>query len=323
MLLKYFNSNRLNILVFISLLPAVYWIPSLFHTASPPAVVAEGIPLGRLILDFNRDFRLIAALLALSLVMVNAYLLVQLNIIHIFIPVRTQLPSLFYSVLAIGMIQLHQLTPSLVASTILILVFYRIFNAYKSETVSMNFLDAGMLISLASLVYFPALSFFLFLLASLVILRPFMWREWVFAFLGLLIPYLLLVSVYYLADIPFREYIGDISEGLKRTPGQFKLSQLVNWSFVLVFLLISSFYIATSIDNMKIHARKYFLVFLMFFLVAVLDYFIVPGTGAGSVFVVSVPLSYLFTHYFTKCRKTWMNEILFLLFLLLLFWQRI
>ena len=323
MLLKYFNSNRISILLFIFLLPVLYWIPSFFLSATYTTPEPSGIPLGRWILIFNRDFRFIASLLALGLVAVNAYLLVQLNTIHIFIPVRTQLPSYFYALLVIGMTQLHQLTPPLVASTLLILVLFRILSTYKSESISIHFMDAGMLIALASLVYFPALFFFLFLLAGMTILRPFIWREWVFAFLGLVIPYVFLISVYYLADIPFGTYLRDIAGSMQKAEQHFKLSQIVSWAYAMAFMLISSYFLILAINSMKIHARYFFLVYLLLFLFSVLIYLFIRGAGTGMVYLVSIPLAYLFTYYFARCRRNWYNEAFFLLFLLLLLWQRI
>jgi hypothetical protein len=321
MFLKYFNSNRISVIVLITLLPVVYWIPSLFQETSVYITEPAGVPLGRLIISFNRDFRLISSLVALLLVMFNAYLLIQLNTVNIFIPVRTQLPSFFYVILAISMSELHQLTPALVSSTLLILVFYRIFSAYKSERISINFMDAGLLISTASLIYFPSLFFFFFLLASMVFLRPFNWRESAFAVLGLLWPYFFLISVYYLADIPITDFYRDVVDSFIKQAQNYKLSHLINWSYVLFFMLISSVYMVGAIDMMKIHARKFFLVFLVFFLVSVLIFVIIPG--AGMVYFISVPLAYLFSYYFIKCKRTWYNELFFTVILLLLLWQRI
>jgi hypothetical protein len=298
-------------------------MPSLFQVNSIPISETAGVPLGKVIFLFSRNFRLISSIIALLLIIVNGYLLIQLNTVHIFIPFRTQLPSFFYVTLAMGMTQLHQLTPALVSSTLLILVFYRIFNAYKAEEISTNFLDAGLLISTASLVYFPSLVFFLFLLAGISLLRPFIWREWAFAVLGLILPYFFLISVFYLADIPVAGFYKDIADSFIKTAQDFRLSNVVNWSYVLLFMLISSYFMAIALDNMKIHARKFFMVFLVFFLFSVFIFLIMPGAGAGMVYFVSVPLAYLFSYFFVKCKRTWINEIFFVLFLLLLLWQRI
>lgn len=323
MLLKYFSSNRLSVIVVIWLIPVICWIPSLIRPAGVQAPEVIGIPPERMLLAFNEHFRLLSSILALSLIVFNGFLLIQLNIIHVFIPRHTQLPALFYLMLVVGINQLHQLTPALVSSTLLILVFYRMFNAYKTEGSSMNFLDAGLLISLASLFYFQALGFFLLLLAAMLVLRPFNWREWTYAWIGLIIPYLFLCSVYFLADIPLKAYFGDISGSLAKHPIQFNLSEIISWGYSGIVTLICSYDMIENSRNMKIQTRKFFRIFLLFFLFSGLIFLVVPGTGKGMVYYLSVPLAYLFTFYFTKSKRNWFHELLFIMFFLLLLWQRI
>jgi len=322
MLLKYFNSNRLSVVILFVLLPILFWIPS-FGREAVDVADPGGMPLGNWIIAFNNNFRVLASLIALLLIILNGYLLIQLNTVHIFIPYRTPLPLYFYCILAISFTQFHWLTPALVASTLIILVFYRVFSAYKIDRISINFLDAGILIATASLIYFPTLFLFIGLLITLLLIRPFIWREWVFSLIGLLIPYAFAFSAYYLLDIPAGDLFSRMSDSFERQPIDFRLSQIVNWSFVLFFVIISSYYIAKAIDSMKIHARKFFLVFLAFFCFSLLLFFVIRGAGAGMLYIGAVPLAYLFTHYFVKCNRSWVNDFFFVVFILLLIWQRI
>jgi len=73
------------------------------------------------------------------------------------------MPALFYILLAACFNPLHQLTPALLASSLIIMTLYRIVNTYESDGLSFNFLDAGFLIALASLIYFQAILFALLL----------------------------------------------------------------------------------------------------------------------------------------------------------------
>jgi hypothetical protein len=233
------------------------------------------------------------------------------------------LPLFFYALLTIGVTQLGHLTPALVASTLIIIVFYRIFNTYKSERISLNFVDAGLLIGLASLFYFQSILFFAFLLVALAIIRPFIWREWAFACIGLLLPYLFVFSYYYLRDIPIGEFFTGLSVAFQRDPAHLPISQLANWGYVLFFIIVSSYILANAIDSMKIHARKFFLSFLAYFLCSVIIFFVIPGSGMQMVYFTAVPLAYLFSYYFVRCKRNWINELFIALFILLLIWQRI
>jgi hypothetical protein len=322
MLLKYVNSHRITVIVLFLLVPVLYWIPSMVHL-TPLTPAANDVTFGKWISVFNYKFSGLASFIALLLLIVNGYLLLQLNTVHFFIPFRTQLPLFFYLLLTLGINQLHQLTPALVASTLIILMFYRIFHAYKTEGISLNFVDAGLLISLASLFYFPAIFFFPALLTGLVIMRPFIWREWVFAVIGLLIPYLITFSGYYLLDIPGSELFRGMETTFTHVSRSLRLSQVINWSYILLFTLIGSYYMSNAIDSMKIHARVFFEMFLVFFLFSVLIFLLVPGAGTAMVYFVAIPLSYLFSHYFIKCERNWINELFLDIFLLLFIWQRV
>jgi hypothetical protein len=183
-------------------------------------------------------------------------------------------------------------------------------------------LDAGLLIALASLIYFPSIFFFICLLITLLFIRPFIWREWVFAFIGLLIPYAFAFSINYLLDKPASGLFNGMAADFKSLPVELKFSQIVNWSYVMFFMVVASYYIAKAIDSMKIHARKFFLVFLTFFVLSLLLFFVIRG-GTGMIYIGSVPLAYLFTHYFVRCRRMWLNDIFFAVFIVLLIWQRI
>ncbi len=213
-------------------------------------------------------------LIALLIILTNAFLLIQLNTIHIFIPVRTQLPALFYIVLTAGFNPTHQLTPALVDSLLVIIILFRLFVTYKTDGPSVNFLDTGFLIALASLIYFPAILLFIFLLVALVMLRPLNWREWVYVFLGLMLPYLFVVSGYYVAGVPVREFFPGFSGLFQHHKQTYSIIQLIGWLFIAGMMIYSSYFMASAIDKMKIHGRKIFMLFLWLFLFTVMH---LPG----------------------------------------------
>ncbi len=182
------------------------------------------------IASFNAHYRVLSMLIALLIILTNAFLLIQLNTIHIFIPVRTQLPALFYIVLTAGFNPTHQLTPALVGSLLVIIILFRLFVTYKSDGPSVNFLDTGFLIAIASLIYFPAILLFLFLIVALIMLRSSEWREWVYIFLGLLLPYLFVASGYYIAGVPVKEFFPGFSGLFQHHKGSYSIMQLIGWS---------------------------------------------------------------------------------------------
>jgi len=315
--LRFFNSNSISVLVLLALIPILIWIPD-FLKAVPLDQTLTGTVPALWIASFNVHFRVLSMLIALLIILTNAFLLIQLNTIHIFIPVRTQLPALFYIVLTAGFNPTHQLTPALVDSLLVIIILYRLFATYKIDGPSVNFLDTGFLIAVASMIYFPAILMFLFLLVSLVMLRPLNWREWVYVFLGLMLPYLFVISGYYVAGVPIRDFFPGFGGLFQHHKQTYSIIQLVGWIFVAGMMIYASYFLASAIDNMKIHGRKIFMLFLWLFLFAVIIYLVIPGVGMDIVSIAAIPLSYLFSHYFCNCTRNWINEGLLSLFLVMM-----
>jgi hypothetical protein len=316
--LRFFNSNSIGVLVLLALIPILYWIPDFFKEVPLHDQAFTGTVPALWIASFNAHYRVLSMLIALLIILANAFLLIQLNTIHIFIPVRTQLPALFYIVLTAGFNPAHQLTPALVVSLLVIIVLFRLFVTYKSDGPSVNFLDTGFLIAIASMIYFPAILLFVFLIVALVMLRPLDWREWVYIFLGLMLPYLFVVSGYYVAGVPVREFFPGFGEMFQHHRQTYSIMQLTGWLFLVGMVVYSSYFMASAIDNMKIHGRKIFMLFLWLFLFSVCIYLVIPGVGMDMVSIAAIPLSYLFSHYFCNCTRNWINEGILSIFLVML-----
>jgi hypothetical protein len=316
--LRFFNSNSLGVLVLLVLIPIVYWIPDFFKTVPLQDQAITGTVPAVWITSFNAHYRVLAMLIALLIILTNAFLLIQLNTIHIFIPLRTQLPALFYIVLTAGFNPTHQLTPALVDSLIVIIILFRLFVTYKSDGPSVNFLDTGFLIAIASMIYFPAILLFLFLIVALIMLRPLNWREWVYIFLGLLLPYLFLASGYYLAGVPVKEFFQGFSGLFHHHKNSYSIIQLIGWLYVFGMMIYSSYFMSSAVDNMKIHGRKIFMLFLWLFIFAICIYLFIPAVGMDIVSIAAISLSFLFSHYFCNCTRNWINEGLLSIFLVLM-----
>jgi hypothetical protein len=316
--LRFFNGNSIGVLVLLVLIPFLYWIPDFFKVVPLQDQAFNGTVPALWIASFNAHYRVLSMLIALLIILTNAFLLIQLNTIHIFIHVRTQLPALFYIVLTAGFNPTHQLTPALVDSLLVMIILFRLFVTYKTDGPSVNFLDTGFLIAVASMIYFPAILLFIFLLVALIMLRPLNWREWVYVFLGLMLPYLFVVSGYYIAGVPVREFFQGFSGLFQHHKQTYSIIQLIGWAFIAGMMIYSSYFMTSAIDKMKIHGRKIFMLYLWLFLFAVIIYLVIPGAGMDIVSIAAIPLSFLFSHYFCNCPRNWINEGLLSLFLVMM-----
>ena len=293
------------------------WVPVFISSdLQPPADLAPSSYLGGYLAAFNQDHPFITAVFAIWVIIANGFLMLQLNSAHIFIATRTQMPALLYMLLCSVFAGHAILIPALIASFLILLMLFRVFAAYKMETLSYNLMDAGILVSVASLFYFPAVLFYPVLLIVLSIIRPYIWREWVFTLIGLVLPYLFILAFFYLADLDIKE----LGNGMQRMFLSGQVFEMNRYSlgflaYVCFLLLLGSFYMIRAIGNIKIHARKFFISFLWIFIGSLMIFFLVPGAGIEMMCFAALPISFLIGYYFAHCRPNRINNLFLWLFL--------
>ena len=197
------------------------------------------------------------------------------------------------------------------------MVFSKILSLYKSNNPLPPIFDAGLLnIALASLFYFPALVFMLFLLLGLFVLRPFKWREWVVSFMGLVAPYFL-ISLYYFWNnqllffystlLPF-----NIGGGFKFSetllPGMWAMLGLLTMLLLLAIGKIQSNYY-----KMAVRSRNYILSLFILLLIGVLSVFLSPEKSLNALQILALPIAVLIAFYFIHVKRLFMAEVLLIL----------
>jgi hypothetical protein len=317
MLLRLFRSTGAQILVLIPLMGFLLWLPSII---SPPKTQflfdAYPMPTYKLVREIIPVESLFGSVLTFGLILFQSLLLVRLNTRFIFINNRTYLPALFFVLITAAIPELQRLNPVIFSGFFLLLAVEQLFNAYRHEKVAYEIFSASFLISLGA-TFYPFLIFFLFIVwASLVILRPFIWREWVFSIIGFFLPWFFVFSYYYLIHGDphkiFTDYALIFGSGYK-----FKYYSGLTYGFVsfLVFLiLLASQFIIKEYTGKKILPRKAFLLFLWLFVNTILVYLLVEQTSAELIFLGAIPVSYLLSNYFNFMRShRWGDIFLFTL----------
>jgi hypothetical protein len=326
MLIKLFKSRQQFVIILILILTILFWIPSIaFHKSVLFVFDFYPAPLYKPLQFIEYSYPVAATIFSLALVIIIGFMLVRLNVRFFFIQTRTQLPAFFYILICSSFIPLHRMNPVLIGCFILVLAIYKIFDTYKKEKLCYNFFDAAMLISVASMFYFNFIFFILVIWAGLILLRPFILREWIFSVVGFILPYILIFSYYYLRDYDisrlFDVYRSYFSYG--KYDMKFDLSYKLLLIYYLLLLLIGSIYMMSVYTTRKIYSRKYFMFFLWLFLITVAVYCIIPSAGYEMILILSISVSFLFTHYYINIKSGWINDLLFNLFPGLLIYLRI
>jgi len=258
----------------------------------------------------QHTYLLLTFLVTLLLLMIGFYL-TRIAINFLIISLRSQFPAIFF--LSISAFAFHQeiFSGAIIASLILLICLGRLFGSVNQKGLSYQFLDSGLLLGIASLFYFNILFLFPFFLLTQVVLRPPNWRELIFVFIGMFLPFLYIFSVFFLQDISFAETWNQIMGWvfLKRTAS-------MNWYFLaglgfyILMILFSSMYAIKKFTATKIITRKYYQLLFSLFINLILVFMLVPSASFELFYLFAIPASVPLSIYFTGCRNNLFNQFL-------------
>jgi hypothetical protein len=216
------------------------------------------------------------------------------------------------------MLELH---PILFSNLFLLFALSKMMNSYRKDIAFSQVFDAGLLISIATLFYFPCIVFFPMIGVALIIFRPFLWREWVISFIGVLVPYIFVITYYFwkgtldylFYDKMFYPIISKkVTEDL---PGSFYFLLATGW--LIVLLAFGSLF--KGIEGGSQKTKKSLILMVWYFAFAALSVFLAPQITTKYFSLLTIPLSVICANYYLKMKKELLGELLFLVFFIAIF----
>jgi len=319
MFIRTLKSNQPFVIIIILLIGTSLWF---FSFLEP---IAIGIPSDDLYtpfygiinewIDYNS---FLSALVSYLLVLLQGFLLVQFNRKFILINYRTYLPAFFYILIASSFVYLQRLNPAIIGTIFMFFSIHFLFNIYRQDYALNKIYLAGFFIALASLFWTPLSIFILLIWISLLILRPFVGREWIVSLLGFLTPYLF-VFVYYFVftdqtqlDLVINSFIESFKIHLNLESLHY--SFYIFYGFLLLIILLASYTVVKNYQKKKIRNRKYFEINWWIFLISTGLFFFFSKVSYEIIYILSIPVSFLLTDYFYTVRKNWYMNLVLVIF---------
>jgi len=233
------------------------------------------------------------------------------------------LPALMYMTLASLMLPFLVLSPILICNFLTIWMADKLLSIYRRTEIKPLMFDLGMIVALGSLVYFPFIVMLLLLWCSLMIFRPFNWREWVAIPIGFATIYFLLGVIYLWFDrmdafyeiwlpltYPFPTSIHiDIYDYLVLLPV----------AAILVLFVIT---LRKNLFKSVVHIRKSFQLLFCMFALAIISFYLNADWSINHFLLAAPPIAIYMTYYFSYAAKRWFYESIFaLLFLTIIYFQ--
>lgn len=267
--------------------------------------------------DYKTSF---SVFLTLLIVLLQAFLLVQFNKTYILINYRTYLPAFFYIIIASSFVHLQRINPVTLGAIFIFISINNLFNTYRSDYALNKLYLAGFFIAIASLFWTPFVFFVILIWISLLILRPFIGREWLVGLLGFLTPYLF-VFVYYFVFTSGEQIemlVASLQQNLKISI-TFKLlhfSYYILFGFLFLLLILASYTLIVNFQKKKIRNRKYFEISWWIFFICIALLILFDTVGYEIIYILSIPLSFLLTDYFYSVKKSWFLNLVLIVFYL-------
>lgn len=312
MLFRSFSTNKEIVMFLLPLVAlAFWWIPMFWG-------LGEQAPYQAPLFSFFSGLlssSWLAIAVSFILVVGSGLLLNRVLIFHELYPKTTYLPALFYTLLSSLYFFQLSLHPLVFANLLVVLALNQMLGIYRQQSAKTRIFNAGMFLSTGVLFFFPLALATPVLFMALIIIRPFVWREWLLAIIGLALPVIFAMATYYAMGWPFPEiefemsldYINQTFLNYEDTVGT------VLWGAIVFTFLVSLWHFGKVRSRASNRLRK------LMFLIGLYGLLLYGAYVASSMMdevasrfgIVLVPLAIFFTYPAINAKRKWIPYLLY------------
>ena len=302
MLIGIFKSNQKIVNVLTLLMVVAFWLPTLF--------VDSGYKLTNVLFSIHKwiDVTLSVLLITIQSVylnrIVNEYKLTKNN---------SHLTSLIFLVLNCCFVFLLNFNQLIVANTFIIMAVHRLLKMYNVKSSFALLFNSGLLISIASIIYFPCVIYFVLMWIVLIYITTPVWRDFIISLLGFSLPFIYFVTYKYvfgsLDDLMVSDYLVNI---FNVHFSQLSLFQKILSIFIVLIGLFAFAGLLQTLGKSVVRVRKMLIVVFLMFLLGIATLFLNQYDYMATFVMVSIPLSVIIANYFLNLKKQWFAELVFL-----------
>jgi len=321
-LIGFIKHNRSLFIIVLPVAMIALWLYGFFHPVVP--LTEHSAPLYKLIISGIGNYPFLLTLISFILIFCEALLINHIIRKNEIINTISFLPALVYIVLMSLQPEMFSLHPIVIANLFMLFALHKLMQTYRKETAYSEAFSTGFFISLSVLFYIPSVVFVLLLWIGLIIIRPFIWREWVISFIGFTLPLIYLVFYYFWNDkldaLQYDVlYYTIIAPQKSFNALRFSYSEYFQMGVLLLCALFSAGRFLHDLGKSTVRSRNNLLLMLNFFILAFVSIFLSPEYSIPYLSFLSIPFTILFSNYLLFVKKQWIAEILFLLLIISVF----
>jgi hypothetical protein len=273
-------------------------------------------PFTRLLIDlpFENTFSPLAnVLIAQIILIIQALIFNRIINQHGLLGKTTFLPALMYVTAGSLLSPFLLLSPALVCNFLLLWMIDKFLSLYKRDEVRSVTYDLGMIVAIGTLIYFPFISLLPLIWISLMIFRPFNWREW-FAVISGFITIFFFLAVFYFWNDSLVKFYSIWLPLTTKFPTNLRINLYDSLVLipVVIILVLGFFQLQQNFLRSVVQLRKSFqLLFFMFF-IGLLSFYLKQNLVLYHFLFCVPPAAALMSYYFLHSGKRWLYETLYL-----------
>ena len=310
------QKNPANLL-FLLLTGIVVKLPMFTHPHSPVVREADGILYTKITSFLNplaTSIPLLYPLLTFGLLFLQAVMLNRFTNTQRMMNKASYLPGMSYILLTSLLPEWNLFSAPLLINSILLFILSALFSIYNQQNAKGMIFNIGLALGIASFLLISSLTFILWILLALAVMRPFRINEWLICLLGITTPfYFYAIYIVITGRFSWDEFIPHITLGM---PSLKQSAWLAGSVFlIMVPFLMGGYYVQENLRRMLINVRKGWSLLLLYLLAALLVPFVNTSSTFENWIMAMIPMAAF--HACTYFYATWR------IFPVLLFWAMI
>lgn len=179
------------------------------------------------------------------------------------------LPGMAYLLITSLLPEWNYFSAPLLINTILLLVLSGLFRIYNQANAKATIFNIGLALGIAGFLFVSSLTFIVWILLALAIMRPFRLNEWLLCILGITTPFYFYAIYIFLTDKwSWQAFLPNISFGV---PVVEQSAWLAAGVFLLMVpFLVGGYYVQDNLRRMLINVRKGWSLLLLYLFTALL-----------------------------------------------------